>query len=186
MKAIEVLLDRWKASPEGGKAMSEATESEVAERQAMVAESASLTKELLQALKDPRKAVESAAAEVEKARSALRDAEHSHGQAQLVVHNFQSRADSRRAELEHQLRAGAYPGVAEFLNVITGLWDHERFNWVGPLIDGARLTARERLDQIRSITEQAEALLFEPDVQLAERELERLKGEIAKPGRVAA
>ena len=48
------------------------------------------------------------------------------------------------------------------------------------------MPVRERTEQIHAIRAQAEGLLYEPDPEVAERELERLKSEIAAPEEAVA
>ena len=72
---------------------------------------------------------------------------------------------------------------AALLNELSGLWDRERRTWAwdAPKRKGIPMPVQERTQQIHAIREQAEALFFEPDPAVAERELERLRGELALP-----
>ncbi len=183
MKLPRNFWDWWSTSAEGERAMAEATKAEVAERQAVAQRLAAVREGLERALPAPLKAVDTAGEKVAKTRQSLLDAELGLQQARGAVQNLRSRADRQIAQLEQQLRAGAHPGVAAFLNELGGVWDRERRTWAwdAPKRNGVPMPARERTGQIQAIREQAEALFFEPDPAVAERELERLRGELAIP-----
>lgn len=101
----------------------------------------------------------------------MTDAEHGLQQAQGVVLTVRNRAERQIAQLEQQLRDGAHPGVAVLLAELSGLWDQERRegSWNAPTRKGVSMPAQERIEQIRAIRAQAEALQFEPDPAVAER-----------------
>lgn len=188
MKVPEIFWDWWSASDEGVQVMAEATQAEVAERQAVVERLAAVQEGLKRDLPAPLKGVDTAGKKVAKARQALLEAERGVQQARGVVQNLRSRADREISQLEQQLRAGAHPGVHEFLRWLSGLWDNERheWQWNAPRRNGVPMPAQERTEQIHAIREQAEGLLYEPDPEVAERELERLKSEIATPEEAVA
>ena len=87
-------------------------------------------------------------------------------------------------DIDVDLRATAIPGIKEFVAQISERWDHERrdWQWNAPRDrNGVQLPARHRMDQIRDITARAEALYFEPDPEVAEAELAKLKHDLEAP-----
>jgi len=188
MKLPRNFWDWWSASAEGKKVMAEATKAEGAEREAWVQGLAELLEGLKRDLPAPLKALDTAGKKVVKARQALLEAELGMQQARGVVQNVRNRAEHQIAQLEQQLRDGAHPGVHEFLTWLSGVWERERrtWSWSAPKHNGVPMPAAERTEQIRAIREQAEGLLFEPDPEVAEHELERLRGELALPEEVLA
>jgi hypothetical protein len=105
------------------------------------------------------------------------------------VQGIRLEADTARARIAETLRAGAIPGIAEFLNEVSGLWERERLRWNlggAPKREGVPMPARERVDQIAAILKHAEALYYEPDPAVAERQLERLRDAVALPTEAVA
>ena len=188
MKLPRNFWDWWSTSAEGERAMAEATKAEVAERQVVVKQLAAVCEGFERDLPAPLKAVHSAGKKVVKARQALLEAERGVQQARGVVQRLRSRAEHQIAQLEQQLRDGAHPGVHEFLTQLSGLWDNERheWQWNAPTRNGVAMPAAERTQQIHAIREQAEGLLYEPDPEVAEHELERLRGALAIPKEAVA
>ena len=84
MKLPRNFWDWWSTSAEGERAMAEATQAEVAERQAVAQRLAAVREELERALPAPLKAVDSVCKKVAEAQQALLDAELGQRQAQLV------------------------------------------------------------------------------------------------------
>lgn len=184
MMEIPKDFSTWFAgTDEGREVIAQAAKDGVAERVAMVQEIAELREALRRVLPAPLKAVESAAKKAQKARQALVDAEAGLQRAQGVVQNVTYRAETQIGQLEQQLREGAHPGIAEFTGGLEDLWDRERrdWTWSAPRHKGLPMPARDRVAQIRAIGEQAERLMFEPDPEAAERELSRLRNELATP-----
>ena len=156
----------------------------VKDRKAKAAEKLTVEADRTQALKPLAKEVEVATAKVVKAQQNLVSAQGELGQVQIGLHTLNARADSTLAALDADLRDGALSSVREFLDEISGLWDSERFKWSwnAPRDEqGEQMPARERMDQIRATQREAQALLLQPDPEVAQTALAKLKAEIDAP-----
>ena len=154
----------------------------------MVAEYERIGAERMKAVVARQKDIASATSRVEKAREALAEAELALPGAHLVLQRINLQADTARDRIEQQLRDGAIPGIWEFLDELSVLWDGERhkWGWIAPKHDGVPMPAQERIGQIRAISAQAEALYYEPDLEAASAELERLRDAVALPTEAVA
>lgn len=181
--AAGVMLKKWLTSEDGQEALAEEAASEVEGRTAMLKQIADLKAALTRDLPGPLKAVDAAGKKVERAQEALAAAEDGLCQAKSAVQTLRQRTDTQVTRLEDQLRSGARSDIGEFVAYLTNLWDSERLKWrdTAPWHGDVLMPAQVRIEQIRAAREQAEKLFFEPDPAVAERELERLKGEISNP-----
>ena len=176
-------------TPEGQKAAAVEAEEHVAKRVAIAEKIEGLENGLAEAIGPARKAVKKELAAFERAREALMAAELRLRRAQLDEHNIRTSAESEIEVLERSLRDSALPELREFIQMTTELWDKERHNWVWTAPrdkDGVQMLGRVRMNQIRDVTRRAEALAFEPDPEVAEAGLERLRAEITLEAVAAA
>ena len=164
-------------------AKAEDTEAHVGGRRALVADLERIGAERKKAVVAPQKDIASATSKVENTREALAEAELALPGAHLVLQQINLQADTAQARIRETLRAGAIPGIWEFLDELSGLWDGERLRWESDALkrDGVPMPAQERIDQINGARARAERLFFEPDPVVAERELERLRDAVALP-----
>ena len=175
----------WAESDEGKRTIAQGEATEVVERQAMVAKIAKLREVLATDVVPARKAVERELRAFEKTREASTAAEMKLRRAQVEEHTIRTRAESAIGQLEQELRDGAIPGIAPFLNELAGRWDHERKEWPWLHRDQPG-SAGKRIEQIRRVTEQVTELYLETDPEVAEAELQALKDELETPQEVVA
>ena len=179
----------WEDTPEYEAALAKLEQERVEERKSKAAEKPKVEADRAKALGPLHKAVALATAKLEKVQQALTVAQGEFNQAKLAVYGLNATADAAIDRLDAALREDAIPGIKEFLDGIYAVWEHERrrWQWMAPLdAKGEPMKARARMDQIASIRKRAEGLYFEPDSEVAESELERLKTEIKLPTAVAA
>ena len=182
------LLETVKRIPGFKAAEAEESEEHVGGRRALVAEYERIGAERMKAIVARQEDIASATSKVENAREALAEAELALPGAHLVLQQINLQADTAQARFRETLRAGAIPGIWEFLDELSGLWDGERHTWASdaPKRDGVPMPAQERIDQINGARAQAEALYYEPDPAVAERQLERLRDAVALPTEAVA
>ena len=183
------ILERFSRTPEFQAAEAEEASEHVESRKAEIAEKVTIEADRTKELQALHKAGEAATTKLEKAQRTWIAAQGEFNQTKTAVHNVNARADAALARIDADLRESAIPGIREFLDSIYAVWEHERrrWEWLAPLnSEGVPLPAKERIEQIRQAQEQAEALLYEPDPEVAEAGLAKLRAEITAPAKVAA
>ena len=172
------IMKAFARSKQGKKIVAEEERVEVAAREGMLEEIESLRAEIkagLPALKKELTDAEDAATE---AYAAHLEANLRLQQAKAASYGFSSGLDGRISSIQAALRDGADPTIAEFVGFCRGVWDQERGSWGTSHPDDPE-SAGLRMKQIADTQEQAEKLLLLPDPEVAARELERLKSELA-------
>ena len=183
------ILARLSRTPEFQVAEAQEAEAEVTARKALAAERVTVEADHTKSIGAALKALETETSKLEKAQQALTAAQMGWSQAKITVSNFDARKDAALDRINAELREGAIPGIRLFLDSIYGVWEHERmrWEWLAPTDrKGVPMSGHERIEQIKAIREQAEALYFEADPEVAESELQRLKSEIQLPTAAAA
>lgn len=183
------IVERLSKTPEFQAAEAEEAEAHVESRKAEIAEKVTIEADRTKELQALHKAGEAATTKLEKAQRTLIAAQGEFNQTKTAVHNVNARADAALARIDADLRGGAISGTKAFLDTIYAVWEHERrrWEWLAPVDrKGVKMPAKERIGQIENIRERAEELYFEPDPEVAQAELERLRAEIATPQAVAA
>ena len=156
--------------------MAEDTKAEASERQDATQEIVELREAQSQALPAATKELEAAVLHFEKTHKDHLKSTHRLKRARAEVLRINFTADIPVARLEQMLRDSARSGIAEFLDWLHDVTGAERLKF--------SFTATPfgaRLEQLRAVRAQAERLVFEPDPEVAEGELDRLRGEVAMP-----
>lgn len=182
-------FEQWfRASEEGQKSKAELEEAELVGRQADIRKIAEFRETQREALPAATKEVDAALRHFEKTHKAHVESANRLRRARGEVLRIDAAADIPVARLKERLREGAILEIDEFLEQLSATEEDERRNWdwKAPTHDGVRMPFQVRLDHLRSIRKQVEALRLEPDPEVARIEVERLAGEVAMPTGVAA
>ena len=185
----EKILKRLTKTPAFEAAKVEEVEAHLEDRKAKAADIPRINAERTKALVPLRKVVEATTATLEKAQRAMIAAQGEHNKATIAVHNVDYAADAKIQKIEVDLRASAIPGIRTFVDSLSERWDHERrrWEWMAPRDkNNVPLAAKDRNTQINDIRKQAQELYLEPDPEVAEAELAKLKADLDAPMSVAA